>query len=55
MSLMDVLTPPANPWLREILKPKATMPPGVRVVRFSEEDDEGLGSMREDSLAKPVC
>ncbi len=55
MSLMDVLAPPANPWLREILKHKATIPPGVRVVRFSEEDEDRLGSMREAAPANTVC
>jgi hypothetical protein len=40
MSLMDILTPPGNPWLADIARRKADLPVGVRIVRFSEADDD---------------
>ncbi|MDP1609625.1 MAG: hypothetical protein Q8M11_01095 [Sulfuritalea sp.] len=40
MSLMDVLAPPGNDWLRELSRRKTDLPAGVRIVRFSEADDE---------------
>ena len=40
MSLMDILTPPGNPWLADIARRKTDLPTGVRIVRFSEADDE---------------
>lgn len=40
MSLMDVLAPPGNDWLRELSRRKADLPAGVRIVRFSETDDD---------------
>lgn len=40
MSLMDVLAPPGNRWLMELSRRKANLPPGVRIVRFDNGDDE---------------
>jgi hypothetical protein len=40
MSLIDVLEPPANLWLRKLGRRAAELPVGVRVVRFSENDDD---------------
>ena len=40
MSLMDVLAPPGNDWLRELSRRKADLPAGVHIVRFSDTDDE---------------
>lgn len=40
MSLMDVLAPPGNDWLRELSYRKSDLPAGVRIVRFSEADDD---------------
>jgi hypothetical protein len=40
MSLMDILTPPGNPWLADIARRKTDLPAGVRIVRFSESDDD---------------
>ena len=40
MSLMDVLAPPGNDWLRELCRRKSDLPAGVRIVRFSEADDD---------------
>ena len=39
--LIDVLSPPANPWLQTILNSKSgDIPPWVHVVRFDEKDEE---------------
>ncbi|MFA4968281.1 MAG: hypothetical protein WC540_01510 [Sulfuritalea sp.] len=40
MSLMDVLVPPGNDWLKEISRRKTDLPPGVHIVRFGDGDDE---------------
>jgi len=42
MSLIDVLAPPANQWLKELSKRKTNLPAGVRIVRFGDEDDDGF-------------
>lgn len=39
MSLVDILTPPRNNWLRQLARRKSDLPAGVRVVRFSDYDD----------------
>lgn len=40
LSLVDVLTPPENHWLKRISRSKANLPTGVRVVRFSDAGDD---------------
>lgn len=50
-SLIDILEPPANRWLTELSKRRSDLPPGVRVVRFGEEDDAGVDA--EDGIASP--
>jgi hypothetical protein len=45
MSLMDVLTPPGNDWLRELSRRKSDLPAGVHIVRFNDADDD----LAEDS------
>jgi hypothetical protein len=40
VSLMDVLAPPGNDWLKEISRRKSDLPAGVHVVRFSDAEDE---------------
>lgn len=40
MSLIDVLEPPMNLWLRKLGRRSAALPVGVRIVRFSEADDD---------------
>lgn len=40
ISLIDVLSPPVNQWLRDLVRRKTNLPPGVRVVRFSDENDD---------------
>ncbi len=40
ISLIDVITPPENRWLKELSRRKADLPIGVRVVRFSDGDDD---------------
>jgi hypothetical protein len=42
MSLVDILTPPRNNWLRQLARKKSNLPAGVRVVRFSNVDDDDL-------------
>jgi hypothetical protein len=50
-SLMDVLSPPLNPWLRDLERrgPSVRVPPGVRVVRHVEGSSDG------DATAAPVA
>lgn len=40
MSLLDVLAPPGNDWLKELARRKADLPAGVKIVRFGEGDDD---------------
>jgi hypothetical protein len=47
MSLIDVLEPPANLWLRKLGRRTADLPVGVRIVRFSETDDDTGGEADE--------
>lgn len=53
MSLVDILTPPRNNWLRQLARRKSNLPAGVRVVRFSNGDDEDIDSP-EAITATPV-
>lgn len=52
MSLMDVIAPPGNRWLRELSRRKADLPPGVQIVRFNNED-ESTAANDEDADLKP--
>ncbi len=39
-TLMDVIAPPGNHWLQTLLNGKAaSLPPGVRVVRYETQDE----------------
>ncbi len=40
MSLVDILSPPRNNWLRQLARRKSDLPACVRVVRFSDYDDD---------------
>jgi hypothetical protein len=40
MSLMDVLAPPGNDWLKELSRRKTDLPACVHIVRFGDGDDE---------------
>lgn len=40
MSLVDILHPPRNNWLRNLSRRKSNLPAGVRVVRFSDYEDD---------------
>lgn len=52
-SLMDVLAPPENRWLKELFRRKTDLPAGVSVVRFSgAEDDPAEDSERADTPAR---
>lgn len=52
-TLIDIISPPANPWLQSLLKGKArAIPPWVQVVRFGDtEDDEIAPSATPKMLA----
>ncbi len=52
VSLMDVLAPPGNDWLKEISRRRSDLPAGVHVVRFSDADDE-LVADAETECSKP--
>ena len=52
MSLMDVLAPPGNNWLKELSRRKTDLPAGVHIVRFSGSDDEAATD-EESAGAKP--
>ncbi len=49
VSLMDVLAPPGNDWLKEISRRRSDLPVGVHVVRFSDADDELAGETEAES------
>jgi hypothetical protein len=50
---MDVLAPPGNPWLADIARRKTDLPTGVRIVRFSDADDDtGVEAMDTDLADK---
>jgi hypothetical protein len=51
ISLIDVLMPPGNRWLMELSRRKADLPPGVRIVRFSENDDASEADESEGGAA----
>ena len=40
MSLMDVLAPPGNDWLKELSRRRSELPKGVHIVRFGEGDED---------------
>jgi hypothetical protein len=46
LSLTDILHPPANEWLAQLARGKTGLPAGVRVVRFSEKDDDDFDTPR---------
>jgi hypothetical protein len=54
VSLMDVLAPPGNDWLKEISRRRSDLPAGVHVVRFSDADDElAMETEAESSKSRP--
>lgn len=40
MSLMDVLAPPGNNWLKELSRRKSELPACVHIVRFGDGEDD---------------
>ncbi|MDO8931352.1 MAG: hypothetical protein Q7U97_03065 [Rhodocyclaceae bacterium] len=50
MSLMDVIAPPGNRWLRELSRRKADLPPGVQIVRFNNEDENPAANDEDADL-----
>jgi hypothetical protein len=53
MSLVDILTPPRNNWLRQLARRKSNLPACVRVVRFSNVDDDDLDSTEAIASVPP--
>ena len=53
MSLVDILKPPRNNWLRQLARRKSDLPAGVRVVRFSNVDDDDP-EVADAAVAVPV-
>lgn len=51
VSLMDVIAPPGNDWLKEISRRRSELPACVHIVRFGENDEE-LADDGESSGAK---
>lgn len=43
-SLIDILFPPVNPWLMQLLRRESMPAEGVRVVRFNTESDDDEGA-----------
>jgi hypothetical protein len=53
LTLVDVLNPPANPWLRDISTPRIPLPRGVRVLRNSSDSvDSSDGTATFDRQAR---
>ena len=40
LSLLDVLAPPGNDWLKEISRRRTNLPKGVHIVRFGDGDED---------------
>jgi hypothetical protein len=56
ISLVSILNPPGNPWLKSISRRAQSLPVGVRVVRFNPadtDDDEGILLEPAAKKAKP--
>lgn len=58
MSLMDVLAPPGNNWLKELSRRRTDLPKGVHIVRFGDgeedpslEDDRAAATRRQPQKA----
>lgn len=52
MSLMDVLAPPGNDWLKELSRRRSDLPKGVHIVRFGD-GEEDLSLDEDRSSSKP--
>jgi hypothetical protein len=48
-SLVDILQPPRNNWLRNLSRRKSALPANVRVVRFSSYEED------ETEIAEPTA
>lgn len=51
-SLLDVLVPPGNTWLKELSRRRSDLPAGVRIVRFSEADDDAFADEERSAARK---
>ena len=52
MSLMDVLAPPGNDWLKELSRRRSELPKGVHIVRFGEGDEDPVLEEDQGSSSK---
>lgn len=52
---MDILQPPGNQWLDELMESKRPLPAGVRVVRYEDGECEVFesGTLPHRSAPKP--
>lgn len=62
VSLMDVLAPPGNHWLRDLSLRKEGLPAGVHIVRFGDVDDDrdedgenAVGAHKAEEARLPGC
>ena len=51
-SLIDVLRPPENPWLKAISDARIVLPQGVRIRRNSSDQGEGMANAFERHVAR---
>lgn len=52
LSILDVLDPPENHWLKSLQKRKLNLPTGVRVIRFDGEENDATDERDSDLVAK---
>jgi hypothetical protein len=53
LTLVDVLNPPGNPWLRDISAARIPLPRGVRILRNSSDSaDSSDGTVAFDRQAR---
>ncbi len=52
MSLMDVLAPPGNDWLKELSLRRSELPAGVHIVRFGAEEDDAIADEERSRPAR---
>ena len=51
-TLLDILDPPGNPWLKDLQRGKAHLPAGVRLMRHSSGDTDTFESSEDLGEAK---
>ncbi len=51
-SLVDILVPPMNPWLKALVRQQNSLPEGVRVIRFNGEEGDDVEDVPVDRGVK---